>query len=180
MTAKIITQKKLKEAVQYNPYTGIFTWLKRPLHHFADLRSCNTFNATFAGTTAGTLDQSTGYINVCISTVTYKAHRLAYLYTEGKMPENVIDHINGIRDDNKRLNIRSVTIGENTKNMCLMKNNKTGVMGVCFKRGKYHATIGSRKNYKHIGVFGNIFDAACARKSLEAEYGYHVNHGRIL
>ena len=63
----------------------------------------------------------------------YSLHRLIYgAYVLGHwLPEDVeVDHINGIRDDNRLENLRVVTLAENTKNAKLRSDNKTGHAGV--------------------------------------------------
>ena len=42
----------------------------------------------------------------------------------GKWPENEIDHINGIKDDNRINNLRDVTNRQNALNVGVFKNNK--------------------------------------------------------
>lgn len=43
-------------------------------------------------------------------------HRLAFFLTEGRWPEGVVDHINGVPYDNRWCNLRHVTVEENIAN----------------------------------------------------------------
>ena len=178
-----LTQELLKKVLHYCPDTGVFTWLKRPRSMFTSKREFNRWNTRYSGKKAGTLRED-GYIciNILIGAVNRTmllAHRLAWFYVKGTWP-NVIDHINGKKDDNRISNIRDTTVLGNTKNVKIYKTNTTGIMGVVWQKdkNKWHAGISVNKKRKHLGYFDNLFDAACARKSAELTYGYHPNHGR--
>lgn len=58
------------------------------------------------------------------------AHRCAWLLEKGSEPPETIDHINGIRDDNRICNLRAASFAENVRNTVPKKNNKTGFKGV--------------------------------------------------
>lgn len=45
---KALAAAYLKECVNYNPETGLFTWLNRPLEHFKSLRACNAWNSRYS------------------------------------------------------------------------------------------------------------------------------------
>lgn len=56
------------------------------------------------------------YVRYSIHGNLYSAHRLVYLTFVGEIPDGyVIDHINGIRDDNRVENLRCITQSENMK-----------------------------------------------------------------
>jgi len=74
-----ITQKQLKEILEYCPEKGIFTW------------KVNIHRKIKRGNIAGTI-ASTGHVKIGINKKMYYAHRLAWLYVYGKMPNNNIDH----------------------------------------------------------------------------------------
>ena len=57
-----------------------------------------------------------GYMYVYVDGKQYAFHRLIWKLETGKDPEGVIDHINGIRNDNRIANLRDVTQAENMKN----------------------------------------------------------------
>lgn len=94
-------------------------------------------------------------------------------YIMGTMPKGmVVDHINRNTLDNRRQNLRVVTIQENLRNQ-LRPNNKTGYTGVSIgHKGKYNAQI--KHNYKkiHLGTFDTIKEALEARKQAEIEQGW--------
>ena len=45
----------------------------------------------------------------------YRAHRVIWALVHGEWPEGQIDHINGVRDDNRLENLRVVTNQDNQK-----------------------------------------------------------------
>lgn len=106
-------------------------------------------------------------------------HRLVWLMHHDEWPAE-IDHINGIRDDNRIENLRLVTRADNMRNSRRRKDNTSGVMGVSWHSatGKWRAYIGGQDGPLHLGMFADWFDAVCARKSAERRQGYHANHGR--
>lgn len=58
----------------------------------------------------------TGYLQVSIAGKNVSAHRLiAAAWCDGIFPGALVDHINGVRDDNHPSNLRWVTTGENAK-----------------------------------------------------------------
>lgn len=96
---------------------------------------------------------------------TVKAHRL--IHPEWK----VTDHINGIRTDNRKDNLRECSIMQNSQNS-KKSNSNTGIRGVSYKknRNKYIAYIGV--NYKTIwlGYYKTLKEAVSVRKEAEKKY----------
>ena len=86
-----LTQKKVKQYLNYDPLTGEFTWI---VH-----RRCLK-----AGSVAGCLYR--GYTSIRISGKQYYAHRLAWLYVYGYFPEHQIDHIDRNPSNNRINNLR--------------------------------------------------------------------------
>jgi hypothetical protein len=138
----VLRLERLKECLQYDPSTGLFTWLK-----------CNSARAQ-VGATAGTTHTS-GYVIVSIDRETYRAHRLAWFYMTGEWPRGFIDHRNTIRDDNRWGNLRDVSSFINQQNRRgPNRNNKSGLMGVSWAtRGGWFARIYSNGKPKYLGYF---------------------------
>lgn len=107
-------------------------------------------------------------------------HRVAWFLTHGYWAKE-IDHINGNRNDNRLVNLRSVTRIENSKNACISKRNTSGYIGVGFdkKRNKWTASINVNYKRKALGYFDKKDEAITARKEAEVKYDFHVNHGRL-
>lgn len=158
----MINQERLKELFYYDPLDGQF------------VRMCGRYNGDVAG-----CKTPTGYISIKINLKSYLAHRLAWLYVNGIWP-NQIDHISGVKDDNRIANLRSVTSQENMKNSKIRNDNTTGVVGVCWKSRDlmWESRINANGKNKHLGQFKYKWDAICVRKSAERKYEYHENHGR--
>lgn len=166
------SQKEIKSIFSYDENTGVFTW--------RDDRYARKVKGLEAGWTTSQKNRRTKYIHMRIDGVTYRAHRLAWMYMYGEWPE-YIDHIDGDGTNNRISNLRSVSKYESAKNKPLQLNNKSGCSGVRFYKplGKWLARIGVNGTRVHLGYFDLIEGAIKARKEAEIKYGYHKNHGRI-
>ena len=95
-------------------------------------------------------------------------HRLILLAHKGQE----VDHINGNRLDNRRVNLRFCSRTENQYNKKRQKNNTTGYKGVRKHRdGKWEAKIRVNGERIYLGIYVNIHDAAKAYD--EAALKYH-------
>lgn len=140
MAKNDLTAQRLREALHYNPETGVFT------------RLICTSRRSAVGAIAGTL--SRGYCSIGIDGNNYRAHRLAWLYMTGSWPSDQIDHINGVRDDNRWINLRDVSGSTNLQNRRhAQRNNACGLLGVSPYRKVWRATIRVGKKMLHIGTF---------------------------
>lgn len=123
-----------------------------------------------------------GYKMLDISNRKYRTHRLAYFYMMGYFPDECIDHINGIRSDNRWSNLREVTKSENSRNSKKLVSNTSGVVGVTFNKANNN-WVASIKGADHqsisLGSFQYIKDAENARRDAEKELNYSPNHGRV-
>lgn len=155
-----VSHQRINELLEYDSLIGLFRWK-------ITRRRVNT------GEVAGKL-QSDGYIQIGIDGRYYLAHRLAWFYVHKIWPKDLIDHINGIRSDNRLDNLRCVTRFENAKNQRSCKiNNKTGYLGVCFNRAKskYQAQIWVDGKKLYLGLFDNPEEAH--KVYLEAKRKLH-------
>ena len=160
---EILSQTDLKYVLHYEPDTGIFTW-KNTMKGLAT-----------RGSVAGNMDKTRGYIRIRIHGLRYAAHRLAWLYMTGEWPKDQLDHINGIRNDNRFINLREV---DNQKNQFNSKpRNSTGYKGVYRSRDRFKSSIRAGKIIKHLGVFDRPEDAHNAY--VKASFMMHGKYGRV-
>lgn len=126
-----ITPARAAELLAYDPETGILQWKERSARCIA------------IGDVAGALKQD-GYISVSIGRRSYPAHHIAWAITHGEWP-HMIDHINGVKSDNRIYNLRVSDIKHNTQNQrrAHKSNLSSGILGVHFyaRTGRWRATI---------------------------------------
>lgn len=147
MAESILTAERVRELLNYDPDTGIFTRKVRTAQRHqvgdrADFIYCG--------------GASPGYHRVCIDSERYQAHRVAWLYHYGEWPEKFIDHINGDRADNRIENLRQASAQMNLENLrSPQKNSSSGLLGVHWSKqdGKWRAEIGSNRKKIHLGTF---------------------------
>lgn len=74
---------------------------------------------------------------------------------DAKTHNEVVDHINGNRLDNRKSNLRVCTHKENTQNSKLQSNNTSGYKGVSFdkNRNKWISYISIDRKFKYLGRF---------------------------
>ena len=97
-----------------------------------------------------------GYVQVGYRSKMYKAHRLIWAIMHGEFPAGQIDHINGVRHDNRASNLRVVTQQQNAHNKQRRgKNSKSGYTGVCWnnRAAKWQAGISVGGANVYLGVF---------------------------
>jgi len=174
MATQILTAERLKQVVNYDAETGIFTWLPRKHSEFEHVK---TWNKRWAGKRAGAL-RPDGYITICVDRKAYQAHRLAWLFVHGLMPAYQIDHINMDRSNNRIDNLRDVSQSINQQNRYARKKESDLPAGVClFKRNlkrPYQAKIWKDRKTIHLGYFetADLAHSAYieARKKLHPGY----------
>lgn len=106
----------------------------------------------------------------------YKAHRLAWLSTYGSWPTGDIDHINGVRHDNRIENLRDVDRRTNSQNQkkATSRNKTSGVLGVSWdkEKQKWAAFITINGKSCRLGRFDTVQEASDAY--LEAKRQHHA------
>lgn len=157
----------LKEIFDYNPETGLLVWKNR------------TNSRNWAGKEAGT-KHNQGYKKVTVYGETYLIHRIIWKLVTGNEAEE-IDHIDGVRANNKVENLRAVTAAENHKNTQKSSKNTSGVTGVLFENRTRKPVARIKVNGVTIslGTFDTFEAAVFARKAAEIKYKFHKNHGRV-
>lgn len=87
-----------------------------------------------------------------------------------------VDHINRDKLDNRKNNLRIVTVAQNGANKDLMSNNTSGYKGVYWNKAnnKWHARIKFHYHgqpiYKHLGYFAELADAVAAYETAAKVY----------
>lgn len=102
-------------------------------------------------------------------------HRVVIKAKEGEF----VDHINGDKLDNRKINLRICTRSQNAQNRKTNKLNKSGYNGVswCIKNKKWVAQIQYENKKIHIGYYINAIDAAKAFN--EAAQKYHGEFAKL-
>jgi len=156
----MITQSELKELVNYDKDTGIFTWKKR------------TSNRIKVGDVVGSL-HGEGYIEMKVGGIRCLAHRFAFLYEHGYMPK-LIDHIDRNPSNNRIENLREATYAQNMYNSKIRSDSDSGVKCVYFdKRNKsWEVKIGSKYIKKYKTLEEAKQKAEEVRKELAGEFFY--------
>ena len=139
---------RLKELLSYSPDTGEFLWLV-------------SGGGVAAGGVAGA-PRTDDYRKIQIAGRHYLAHRLAWLYVYGRWPPKELDHVNGIRDDNRITNLREANKSQNQGNQRKARTDSyTGLLGASWERGgnKFRAQIKLNGKPKHLGMFSTAEQA---------------------
>ena len=148
-----LTADRLREIMEYDLSTGIFTRKKR----FGYLGNI------IHGHVVGSIYKN-GYVYITIERKKYLASRLAWLYVFGCWPNHEIDHKNNIRCDNRFQNLRDATEINNSGNRGPNKNNTVGYKGVfrTKKNGRWTAQISLNGKHTHLGCWDSPEEAARA------------------
>lgn len=146
---RIPTQDELKALYHYDPETGLFTHLQNR-------------GKGRAGQIAGNIN-SNGYREMRVCNTLCQAHRLAFLYMTGTFPEKplTVDHINGVRDDNRWCNLRAATWHEQNWNSGVRAMCQSGLKGawLCKTTGRWQSMLQDGNRRIWLGRFDTAEDA---------------------
>lgn len=157
MTATaILSAEQLRSVVHYDPETGVFTRTVRlaQRHHVGDRADTEV--------TGGHLK---GYRRVSLFSERHLAHRLAWLYVHGTWPEKHIDHINGVKGDNRIENLREADDKLNIENTRTARaDNAIGLLGVHLHKetNRWRARLQTNGKALHLGLFDTPEEAHAA------------------
>lgn len=168
----------LRQLLEFYPFSGVLTWKVRDSHMIKDPRIRSAWNARNSGKKAMTCLSPNGYHTGSVLGHPYLAHRVAWAIHYGEWPNSEIDHINGVRTDNRISNLREVSREINSKNTKVRSGSQSPYPGVSKHRNKWMARIKIRYVSRYLGLFDDVEDAIKARKSAEFGNGFHENHGR--
>lgn len=134
-----LTNQTIENSIIYIKETG----LVRKIDSFGNLREVKT-------------KDKNGYLFFNFNRKKYTVHRVVWFYENGEWPELLIDHINGIKTDNRIENLRLATISQNLQNQRKShKDCKSGMLGVYQYKdsGKYFSTIMLNGKSKYLGSY---------------------------
>lgn len=117
----MLTQERLKELLHYDQETGLFS-------RKSQVKGSSRKQGDVVGS-----DDGRGYIQISVDGKVYRAHRLAYLFMTGSMP-NIIDHWDQDKSNNRWENLRHADMQKNSMNRIRQANNTSGYRGVWFDR----------------------------------------------
>lgn len=115
---------------------------------------------------------SCGYMTTYIDGKVYFLHRIIWFMMTGQQSKGmVIDHINGIRDDNRFCNLQQITQSQNNLKAKIQKNNVSGHKGIHFNKNAKKWEVYSMLNYKRIyaGIYADLDDAIKAKEKLNSQ-----------
>lgn len=152
---RTLSQARLKEVLRYDEVTGDFIWISKYCAKVV------------VGSKAGA--DCNGYRTIKIDGQGYYAHRLAWLYMTGVFPDEV-DHENRVKSDNRWMNLRLATRGQNESNKSVSKANTSGVKGVHWaaRDKRWIARIEKDGLCHTIGRFKLLADAKAAIESARS------------
>lgn len=152
-----LSAARLRELLHYDPETGLFTRL--------------------SGKAVNVRPTAYGYFRISIDGSARHAQLLAFLYMTGVLPKKgfEVDHINGVRTDNRWANLRLVSVSVNQQNRRRAKSNSSvGLLGVSRCKNKFRAQIWLNQKKTNLGYFSTPEQAHHAY--LEAKRVMHVGN----
>ena len=97
----MLSHERLKEVLEYDPGTGISTWL------------VDRTGTARAGARAGCIHKSSGYRVIRIDGKLYREHRVIFFWMTGKWPDKEVDHRDLDKSNNRWHNLREATRSQN-------------------------------------------------------------------
>lgn len=153
-----LTLERAREVLAFDPLSGTLTWRVR------------VGPRALEGATVTATDKK-GYVYFGLDGKFYFGHRVAWLLHFGCWPEGQLDHINGVKADNRIGNLRDSTQTENMQNgREPRKHNKTGLLGVSENHGKFQAEILVSGKRMYLGSFASPFAAHDAYLKAKREH----------
>lgn len=155
----VLTFDQVREVLAYNPETG-------------ELTHNQSRSGVTKGRRAGYFNFR-GYIEVHLFGRLYRGHRIAWLLHYGEWPTAEIDHINGLKSDNRIKNLRCVPGLANTHNMTrARRDNTSGFAGVRKNGSGWSSSIRVEGKRFHLGTFKTAEEASAAY--LDAKSSFHI------
>jgi len=169
-----ITAERVLQLLDYERKTGTLRWKVATPDMFQNPISesyLKTRNTRFAGAEAGCVMKS-GYRIIRIDDVLYLRHRLIWLLEKGELPEDEIDHVDGVEAGDQIGNLRLATRHQQQQNMRISKRSTSRVTGVSWNRNanKWMAYVSVDGKRIYLGIFADLDKAVAARKQAKKEH----------
>jgi hypothetical protein len=176
----MIEQKTLQDILRYDPETGKMFWRFRHRDMFETNQQFKTWNTRYSEKEAFTAGDGKGYRQGAIFGNVCLAHRVVWTLLHGEIPPGMqIDHINGVKSDNRASNLRLATPAQNMYNVGKRAHNTSGVKGVTWSKSakKWQAQISVSGKTQVIGYFGDVSAAQAAylsaSSSMHGDFSHH-------
>ena len=154
----LLTHARLLEVLHYDPETGVFRW------------RTTLSNRARRGAEAGSAAK---YRRITVDGEIYRAARLAWFYVHAAWPVGDVDHINGVKTDDRLRNLRDVSRRVNNENQRVAKRSSgTGLLGasLCQCTGRYVARITTEGRSRNLGRFDTPEEAHAAYIAAKRKY----------
>ncbi len=149
--------ERLRELLELDEATGVLHWkMVRPGAKSGGVAGCKL---------------PTGYLQVKVDGKKLQAHRVVFALVHGHFPR-LVDHINGVRHDNRPANLRAASYAENNWNYRIPSTNTSGVKGVYWngRWKKWQATVRVNGRRISVGYFSDLQIASKAINSFREEH----------
>lgn len=131
----------LRNVLAYDPETGAITW------------AIERQGTRGIGQPAGNVNQRLGYLQIRANGKLHYGHRIAFALVTGRWPV-LVDHINGVKTDNRWANLRESDRRHNQENRRRAnKNSKTDLLGVRLNRDRFGAALTVNHKTIHLGTY---------------------------
>jgi hypothetical protein len=120
-----------------------------------------------------------GYLRVRVDGKRYAVHQVVFCMQHGYIPK-MLDHINGVRDDNRIENLREADHSKNGYNTKTPLTNTTGFKNVQWVKhmNKWQVKLKVKKQNTVIGYFADLELAQLVATEARNKYhGEFANHG---
>ena len=138
-----------RDIISYDPISGVVTLMA-------------SRRVDLVGKPCGT-KRPNGYLVVALrlkgKKVNLYLHRLIWFWMTGAWPASEIDHINGVRDDNRWENLREATVSQNRRNSGARRDSHAKLKGVKTRtespsiRVRFIAAISVNKKTIQLGAY---------------------------
>lgn len=159
----MISYERVRELFEYDPKEG------------ALYNKTNRRGKSIVGSVAGN-PRGDSYLQLCIDRKMYRVNRIVWLWYYGYLPENIIDHKDQDKTNNRIENLREASKQCNAINVSRFKNNTSGIRGISYdsRVDKWVAQI--KVNQKRIFLTQSVskLEAACARLAAEQCLGWET------